>query len=106
MNSYLTFIIGFIVGVFFMRFLFFFRVHTMLKSIAETPAPKPEVKLVNLEFVRMKERIYAYNRENNNFLASGDTKQEIVDILNKRFPDTNFKANKLNMKEVGLHDTE
>jgi hypothetical protein len=99
------FILGFIVGVFFMRFIFFLKLQLMLKSISETPVPdKQQRKLVNLEFVKMKNRIYAYDRENSHFLASGDTRQEIVDVLNKRFPDTSFMANPVNLKEVGLND--
>ena len=73
----------------------------MMKSVSESPSPsKP--KVINIDLVRMKDRIYAYNRENNQFLAHGHTKDELAIDLKARFPDVSFMASPANLKEVGL----
>ena len=36
--------------------------------------------------------IYLFNNETNEFLAQGPTLQEALDLVNKRFPDMNFKG--------------
>ena len=104
MDYFISFILGAIGGWIAFRILLYIKVQNMLKSIAEETPQPTEPKKINIDFVRMKERIYAYNRDNNHFLASGDTKQEIIDVLGKRFPGTNFMASPTNLKEVGFNE--
>jgi hypothetical protein len=76
----------------------------MLNSIANSPEPKSKT-IINLDFFKQNGRIYAHNRDNNEFMGKGNTKQELIDDLQKRFPETSFMANPTNIKDVGLDDT-
>ena len=103
MEFLLGLIAGFVGGWILHKVILLFRVKKILDSIEEQEKPKePTVK--NLKFEKTGNRIYAYDTENNSFLAYGETKQQIVDSLNSRFPYISFKANLQNMKEVGLDD--
>ena len=102
MISFLIFVVGFILGWMALRALINFKMKLMLDSIANSPIPKQEKKIVNIDLVRMEHGIYAYDRATQMFLAQGKTKEEIVDILQSRFPDTSFMASPKNIEEVGL----
>jgi len=95
-------IIGFVSGWIMLRVLINYRLRLMLDSIANSPAPEKELKTVDIDLVRIKDRLYAYDRSNNNFLAHGDTKDEIIDSLRARFPGTSFMARTSNLKDLGL----
>lgn len=95
-------IIGFISGWIMLRVLVNYKMRMMLDSIANTPVPQKELKTVDIDLVRIKDRLYAYDRSNNNFLAHGDTKAEVIDSLRTRFPDTSFMARTSNLEELGL----
>jgi hypothetical protein len=96
----LTFVIGFILGWVALRALINRKMRRMLDSIANEPLP--EKKTINLDFVKMEHAILAYNRDTQQFLAQGSTREEITALLLKRFPDTSFMANTKNLEEVGL----
>ena len=96
----LYFVLGLVIGWLAFRILLYIKVQKILNNIAE--APLPEKKIVNLNFVKMDHAILAYNRDTQQFLAQGNTKAEITALLQRRFPDTNFMANKQNLEEVGL----
>ena len=99
----LSLCIGFVIGWLVLRAIINLRVKRMLGSIANEPIPtKPNIKIVNLNFTKYNGRVYVYDRESHNFLAHGDTKQEILDSLQARFPNTSFMANTAELKEVGL----
>lgn len=93
-------IVGFISGWIMLRVLINYKMKMMLDSIANTP--KPELKTVDIDLVRIKDRLYAYDRSTHNFLAHGDTKAEVIDSLRARFPDTSFMARTSNLEELGL----
>ena len=96
----LTLAIGFVLGWFALRVLINLKMKRMLDSIINTPTT--EKKTINLDFVKMDHAILAYNRDTQQFLAQGSSREEITALLLKRFPDTNFMANTKNLKEVGL----
>jgi hypothetical protein len=96
----LTVILGFILGWFTLRVLINYKMMRMLDNIAN--APKSEKPVVNLNFVKLDHAVLAYDRDSNMFLAQGKTKEEITDILQKRFPGTSFMANPKNIDEVNL----
>jgi hypothetical protein len=96
----LTLAIGFVLGWFALRVLINLKMKRMLDSIVNTPTT--EKKTIKLDFVKMDHAILAYNRDTQQFLAQGSTREEITALLLKRFPDTNFMANTQNLKEVGL----
>lgn len=55
-------------------------------SAVEETDPKP------LRVEQHADMIYLFNNETNEFLAQGPTLQEALDLVNKRFPDMNFKG--------------
>ena len=71
---------------------------SMLDSIANEPKPGP--KIVNINLIKMEHAVLAYDRDTQMFLGQGKTKQELIDILRTRFPNTNFMANSQNLKET------
>jgi hypothetical protein len=91
--------VGFILGWFALRVLINYKMKQMLDSIANSSVEK---KIIPLDFVKMDHAILAYNRETQQFLAQGNTREEITELLKRRFPDTSFIANTQNLKEVGL----
>lgn len=103
MNYFLAFLLGLVIGWFALKALIMLKVKRMLDSIANEPIPQaPTKKIVNIDLVRMDHAVLAYNRDTQQFLAQGTTKAEIIELLQKRFPDTSFMANAQNLKEIDL----
>ena len=96
-------IIGFASGWIMLRVLINYKLKTMLGSIANSP--KLETKVIDLDLIKIKDRVYAYDRKDNSFLGYGNSKAEMVDYLRKKFPNTSFMAKPKNMKEVEFNDT-
>jgi len=103
---FLSVLIGFIIGWLALKLLVNYRLRQMLESIAYSPLPeKTEPKKVDIDLVKIKDVIYAYSREEPQFLAQGTTKEEVVANLKIRFPDTTFMASPKNLREVGLDES-
>ena len=101
----LSLAIGFILGWLALRALVNYKMRLMLDSIVNSPSPqKKETKKVDIDLVKIKDVVYAYSRENPQFLAQGYTRLEVVENLRRRFPDTTFMASPSNLKEVGFND--
>ena len=98
-------IIGFVSGWIMLRALINIRMKGMLESIANTPLPVQEIKVVDIDLIRIKDRVYAYDRKDNSFLGYGNTKDEMVEYLRKKYPNTSFMAKPTNVKEVDFNDT-
>ena len=45
---------------------------------------------------------YIYNKENNDFMGQGLTREEVEKVLAERFPNKKFMADTANLKEVGF----
>ena len=103
---FLSIVIGFIIGWLALKLLINYRLKEMLDSIANSPIPeKKESKKVDIDLVKIKDVVYAYSREDPQFLAQGTTKDELVANLRYRFPDTTFMASPKNLREVGLDES-
>lgn len=106
MEFFLGVLLGIVIGWILLKVIIFYRVQQILNNISQQDQPnklkEPTVK--HLKFERIGDRIYAYESDTNAFMAYGETKQQIVDSLNSRFPYISFKANSKNMKEVGLDE--
>ena len=98
----LVLVAGFILGWMALRALVNYKMRLMLNSIANSPPPKQEKIVVNIDLVKVNSAIFAYDRDTQMFLAQGNTKEEIVDALQKRFPHKSFMASPKNIEEVGL----
>jgi hypothetical protein len=103
MDFFLGLLTGFVGGWILLKVILYYRVKKILDNIEQQDKPK-EPTIKNLKFEKTGDRIYAYDTETDSYMAHGETKQQIVDSLNARFPYISFRANKNNMKEVGLDD--
>jgi hypothetical protein len=101
----LTIVLGFILGWFTLRLLINYKMMRMLDNIANSPLPKPEIKVVDIDLIKIKDRVYAYDRKDNSFLGYGNSKEEMVEYLRKKHPNTSFMAKPANVKEVDFNDT-
>ena len=45
---------------------------------------------------------YVYNKETNQFMGQGSSKEELEDLLHKNFPGKRFGASEENLAEVGF----
>jgi len=104
MIYFILFILGIITGWVLWQIAFYLKMKRMLDSIAN--APKPELKVVNITLVRMDHAVLAYDKATQMFLGQGATKDELIDILRKRFPSTNFMVNSKNLREIYNDTTE
>lgn len=100
--SFLLFMSGFVLGWFALQYFISYKVKRMLGAMAIEQPMQSERKVINIDFYKHKDRIYAYNRDTQAFLVHGETREEIATYLNKHYPDTNFMANPVNLKDVGL----
>jgi len=100
----LTIVLGFILGWFTLRLLINYKMMRMLDNIANSPLPKPETKVVDIDLIKIKDRVYAYDRKDNSFLGYGNSKDEMVEYLRKKHPNTSFMAKPANVKEVDFND--
>lgn len=94
-------IIGFVSGWLMLRALINYKMKLMLESIAETPTI---INRVDIDIVKIKDRFYVYRRDDKSFLVYGETKKDLIDQLQSRWPDKAFMASPKNIKEVGLND--
>jgi len=101
----LTIVLGFILGWFTLRLLINYKMMRMLDNIANSPLPKSETKVVDIDLIKIKDRVYAYDRKDNSFLGYGNSKEEMVEYLRKKHPNTSFMAKPANVKEVDFNDT-
>lgn len=97
-------IIGFVSGWLMLRALINLRMRNVLDSIANSPLPKPEIKVVDIDLIKIKDRVYAYDRKDNSFLGYGNSKDEMVEYLRKKYPNTSFMAKPANVKEVDFNE--
>lgn len=97
-------IAGIICGWLILRALINYKLKMVLDGIANTPLPKPELKIIDIDLVKIKDRVYAYDRKDQSFLGHASTKDEMISDLRKRFPNISFMAKTSNLKEVEFHD--
>jgi hypothetical protein len=100
----LTIVLGFILGWFTLRLFINYKMMRMLDNIANSPLPKSEIKVVDIDLIKIKDRVYAYDRKDNSFLGYGNTKDEMIEYLRKKHPNTSFMAKPTNVKEVDFND--
>jgi len=98
--EFLIFICGFIVGWNCLKYWVTYRAHKMLSSLEAQEHTKPN--RINVEITREGSQCYVYNAKTGEFLAQGSSKDEIIDILTKKYPNMSFNASADNLKEVDL----
>lgn len=108
MEYSLFFILGLVIGALAFRHIVVRKIEHIINGLErgtlvarkiEKPV-RPDV--VYVKFWRKDDMIYAYNSDTEEFLAQGLTKQDIIDKLDKYWPETNFKAKLNDLKEHNI----
>jgi len=66
-------------------------------------AKQAEARTVEITIQKHGDNFFVYDSKTNEFLAQGSSHKQITEILNTRYPDKFFTANRDNIKEVGYH---
>ena len=101
MDYLIIFIFGFVTGFMLLRAIVQYRVK-QFKDILESVIEKNMPQEVGIVFSKQGDLIQVHNSVTQEFLAQGTTKEEIVKLLEERYPNIAFKANSKNMEEMGL----
>ena len=101
MDYFIIFVFGFVTGWLVLRTLVQHRVN-QFKSILLQTLEKNLPEEVSIVFSKEGDLFQVHNSETKEFLAQGTTKEEIVKILEDRWPNKVFKASSKNLEEMGL----
>lgn len=99
----IEFAIGFACGWFALQLWVTYRARQIIAQIesrVEENIKASKENKVELEFQRQGNKIYAYQAKDGVFVSHGDTMTEVVEDLQKRFPDKLFVGSSQNIKEV------
>lgn len=99
----IEFIFGFACGWFALQLWVTYRAKKIIAQIEsrveENIKASQETK-VEVEFQKQGHKIYAYRVSDGSFISHGDTLEELVQDMQKRFPTITFVGNSQNIKEV------
>jgi hypothetical protein len=109
---FLVFVVGVVVGWLWHAKLVFRKIAEdpdrmirMLQAVKIIKLDNSDDQPFELKVERHNDAIYLFRNDTNEFLAQGTTLQEALELVNKRFPDMNFKghlskeqADQLNIK--------
>jgi hypothetical protein len=101
MDYLIIFIFGFVTGWLVLRTIVQYRVK-QVKDILMQTIEKSMPEEVMITFSKEGDLIQVHNSATQEFLAQGSTKEEIVQILEDRWPNKVFRASSKNMEEMGL----
>lgn len=101
MDYFIIFVFGFVTGWLALRTLVQYRVK-QVKDILMQTIEKSMPEEVMITFSKEGDLIQVHNSDTQEFLAQGSSKEEIVKILEDRWPDKVFRASSKNMEEMGL----
>lgn len=99
MDYFIIFIFGFVTGFMLLRAIVQYRVK-QFKDILESVIEKNMPQEVGIVFSKEGNLIQVHNSATQEFLAQGETREEIVKLLEDRYPNISFRANSKNMSEV------
>jgi hypothetical protein len=78
------------------------QVDSFMEQIDNEFKQRVSDKIIQINIEKQNGVFYVYNKENNDFMGQGRTKQELEDVLAQRFPDKKFVAETNNLKDMGL----
>jgi hypothetical protein len=108
---FLVFVVGVVVGWLWHAKLVFRKIAEdpdrmirMLQAVKTINLDNSDDEPFELKVERHDNAIYLFRNDTNEFLAQGTTLQEALDLVNKRFPDMNFKGHlsKEQADELGI----
>ena len=101
--SFLIFIVGILLGWKFREYTAVRKMQKMMKR-AEEETSKPPINKITVNIEKHNNMFYLFNKETDEFVIQGKTKEEILENLKKRFGNVDmvFHATSENIKEVGF----
>ena len=99
MDYFIIFVFGFVTGWMALRTLVQHRVK-QFKEVMMAAIERDMPQEVNITFTKEGDLIQVHNSETQEFLAQGTTREEIVKILEDRYPKISFRASSKNLNEV------
>jgi len=100
MEFFIGFFIGVGIGLFIFHRIIALRVKNIIQKVDEAYEKKEQENIVPIKFERINKQWYVYNREDDMFLTQGDTYDDIIEDLKKRYPDITFTCSKSALKEI------
>jgi hypothetical protein len=77
-------------------------VDNFMEKIDSAVTEKVSENTIRIFIERVKDVYYIYNKENNDFMGQGSTREEVEKVLAERFPNKRFMADTSNLKEMGF----
>jgi hypothetical protein len=77
----------------------------MLGMIAQQFEEQVQQQTENLKHIiieKHKDTFFVYEKESNTFMAQGNSRDELEEVLKKRFPDTRFACSEKILHDVGF----
>mgnify|MGYP000008423233 CR=1 FL=1 len=78
------------------------KVDALLMHIDSSVHERIEESRIDIKIEKHKDVYYAYDKDNNTFMAQGSTKKELEEVLACKYSNKRFFADRDNLKEVGL----
>ncbi len=78
------------------------QIDSFMKQVDEQVEEKISNSMIRINIEKHNDTFYVYNKDNNDFMGQGTSKQELEKILSERFPNKKFMADSDNLKEMGL----
>jgi len=78
------------------------KVDSFMEELDNEVKRRVSDKMIPITIEKQNGVFYAYNKDSNDFMGQGKTKQELEDILAQRFPDKKFVADTNNLKDMGF----
>jgi hypothetical protein len=76
------------------------KINNMLKEMDLEEKAEPKLKELKVNIEKHNGRFYLYKQVDDQFIAQGATKSEVIELLKKSYPATNIVADPDNIKEV------
>jgi len=77
-------------------------VDNFMEKIDSAVTEKYSENIIRIFIEQVKGVYYIYNKENNDFMGQGSTREEVEKVLAERFPNKKFMADTSNLKEMGF----
>jgi hypothetical protein len=78
------------------------KVDSFMEEIDSEVKRRMSDQMITINIEKQNGVFYVYNKDSNDFMGQGKTKQELEENLAKRFPDKKFVADTNNLKDMGF----
>jgi len=75
----------------------------LINHLQESVERQVEESVIHITIEKHNEMFYVYDRETNEFMAQGSSKDEVETNLQKRYPGKRFGCAESNLSQTGFH---